>query len=154
MSMMAGVDVGGTFTGVVVADSATGAIVVAKVPSTPRNQAEGFLHGLDKAKVSLPSLDRVLHGTTVATNAVLEGKGGRVAMLTTAGFRDVLEIGRGERSKLYDFKLLKQPPLIPRSARLEVAERARADGTISRPVTRAAVEAALAHLGDSDIRFD
>ena len=73
-----------------------------------------------------------MHGTTVATNAVLEGKGARVGMLVTSGFRDVLEIGRGERSKLYDLKLLKQPPLVPRSDRLEVPERTRPDGSVDR----------------------
>lgn len=143
MGLLVGVDVGGTFTDVVVADSERGVIAVAKVPSTPRNQALGFVRGLAKAQVSLPALDRVMHGTTVATNAVLEGKGGRVGMLVTAGFRDVLEIGRGERTKLYDLKLLKQPPLVPRSARFEVVERTRADGSITVPVTREAVVAAL-----------
>ena len=144
MGLLVGVDVGGTFTDVVVANSESGVIDVGKVPSTPQNQALGFMHGLGKTKVSLPAVDLVMHGTTVATNAVLEGKGGRVGMLVTAGFRDVIEIGRGERTKLYDLKLQKQPPLVPRSARFDVVERTRADGTIIEPLTRKAVEAALA----------
>jgi N-methylhydantoinase A len=144
MGLLVGVDVGGTFTDVVVASSEGDVIDVAKVPSTPENQALGFVHGLDKTKVSLPAVDLVMHGTTVATNAVLEGKGSRVGMLVTAGFRDVIEIGRGERTKLYDLKLRKQPPLVPRSARFDVVERTRADGTITEPVTREAVRAALA----------
>ena len=144
MGLLVGVDVGGTFTDVVVADGESGVLAVAKVPSTPRNQAEGFAHALDKVKVSLPAVDLVMHGTTVATNAVLEGKGSRVGMLVTNGFRDVLEIGRGERTKLYDLKCRKQPPLVPRSARFEVVERTRAGGAIVDPVTREAVRAALA----------
>lgn len=144
MGLVVGVDVGGTFTDVVVADTESGAIGVAKVASTPSNQSLGFMRGLEKAGVAPAALDIVMHGTTVATNAVLEGKGARVGMLVTSGFRDVLEIGRGERSKLYDLKLLKQPPLIPRSARFEVLERTRADGTIAEPLTRESVAAAFA----------
>lgn len=148
MALIVGVDVGGTFTDVVVADTASGAVRVAKVASTPSNQALGFMRGLSKADVAPAALDVVMHGTTVATNAVLEGKGARVGMLVTSGFRDVLEIGRGERSKLYDLKLLKQPPLIPRSDRLEVSERTRPGGSIAEPITRDAIAAALAsHKG-------
>ena len=139
-----GVDVGGTFTDVVVADSESGIAAVAKVPSTPANQAIGFAYGLEKAKVYLPSVELVMHGTTVATNAILEGKGGRVGMLVTSGFRDVIEIGRGERTKLYDLKCVKQPPLVPRSARFDVVERTNAQGTITKPVTPEAIAAALA----------
>ena len=144
MGVLVGVDVGGTFTDVVVADREKGVLAVAKVPSTPQNQALGFVHGLDKAKVSLSGLDLVMHGTTVATNAVLEGKGGRVGMLVTRGFQDVIEIGRGERTKLYDLKLQKQPPLVPRSARFGVVERTGAGGAVVEPVTREAVKAAFA----------
>ena len=148
MALVVGVDIGGTFTDVVVADTASGAVRVAKVASTPSNQSRGFMRGLSKADVAPAALDVVMHGTTVATNAVLEGKGARVGMLVTSGFRDVLEIGRGERSKLYDLKLLKQPPLIPRSDRLEVPERTRPDGSITEPITREAIAAALAsHKG-------
>jgi N-methylhydantoinase A len=144
MGFLVGVDVGGTFTDVVLADSQKGVLAVAKVPSTPQNQALGFVHGLDKAKVLLPRVDLVMHGTTVATNAVLEGKGGRVGMLVTQGFQDVLEIGRGERTKLYDLKLRKQPPLVPRLARFGVVERTRPAGAIIEPITREAVRVALA----------
>ena len=144
MALIVGVDVGGTFTDVVVADTGSGAVRVAKVASTPSNQSIGFMRGVSKAGVEPAALDIVMHGTTVATNAVLEGKGARVGMLVTSGFRDVLEIGRGERSKLYDLKLLKQPPLIPRADRLEVPERTRPDGSVDEAVTREAVAAALA----------
>ena len=95
-----GVDVGGTFTDVVLFDRAERRTLVAKVPSDPRNQAAAFMNALAKVGADLGKVERVLHGATVATNAILEGKGGRVALLTTEGFRDVIEIGRGERAKL------------------------------------------------------
>ncbi|MBI4504716.1 MAG: hydantoinase/oxoprolinase family protein [Chloroflexi bacterium] len=141
-----GVDVGGTFTDVVVLDHASGRLAVAKVASTPHNQALGFAQGLAKLGVPLARVRRALHGTTVATNAILEGQGARVGMLITAGFRDLIEIGRGERTRLYDLKLLKQPPLVPRAARFEVAERTRADGSVVQPAKAEAVRAALAGL--------
>ena len=143
MGLMVGVDVGGTFTDVAIADTESGAITVAKVASTPANQSVGFMRGLDKASITPAAADIVMHGTTVATNAVLEGKGARVGMLVTSGFRDVLEIGRGERTKLYDLKLLKLPPLVPRSARFEVNERTRPDGTVVQTVERGSVEQAF-----------
>jgi N-methylhydantoinase A len=149
VALIVGVDVGGTFTDVVIADTGSGAVRVAKVASTPSNQSLGFMRGVSKAGVEPAALEIVMHGTTVATNAVLEGEGARVGMLVTSGFRDVLEIGRGERSKLYDLKLLKQPPLIPRSDRIEVPERTRPDGSVVVPVTREAIAAALAsHRGE------
>jgi N-methylhydantoinase A len=144
VSLLIGIDVGGTFTDVVALDARSGAVSVTKVPSTPHNQALGFMKGLAKLKVPLADVERLMHGTTVATNAVLEGKGARVGMLVTTGFRDVLEIGRGERTKLYEFKLLKHPPLVPRSRRFEVRERTRADGTVVQPVSAEAIRAALA----------
>ena len=145
-SFSVGVDVGGTFTDVVAFDHASRRIAVAKVPSDPENQATGFMTALAKVETRLRDVRRVLHGTTVATNAILEGKGCRVALLTTAGFRDVIEIGRGERSKLYDLKLVKPPALVPRPARFEVDERTRPDGTIARPVNADDVRAALASI--------
>ena len=139
-----GVDVGGTFTDVVLFDRAERRALVAKVPSDPRNQSAAFMNALAKVGADLGKVERVLHGATVATNAILEGKGGRVALLTTEGFRDVIEIGRGERAKLYDFKLVKPPPLIPRPDRFEVAERTYADGAVGRAVDADGLRAALA----------
>jgi len=139
-----GVDVGGTFTDVVLFDHAARRALVAKVPSDPDNQSIAFMNSLAKVGTKLSEVQRVLHGTTVATNAILEGKGSRVALLTTEGFRDIIEIGRGERTKLYDLKLVKLPPLIPRPARFEVPERTQADGTITRTVDAEGVRAAVA----------
>ena len=143
MSLSIGVDVGGTFTDVVIFDHARNDASVAKVPSVPGDQAKGFMQALAKVDAPLERVDRVMHGTTIATNAVLEHKGARVALLTTAGFRDVIEIGRGERARLYDLKLVKQPPLVERPLRFEVAERTHADGGIGKAVTEEAVRAAI-----------
>ena len=143
-SFSVGVDVGGTFTDVVLFDRAERRALVAKVPSDPRNQSVAFMNALAKVGADPGKVERVLHGTTVATNAILEGKGGRVALLTTEGFRDIIEIGRGERAKLYDLKLVKPPPLIPRPDRFEVAERTHADGAIGRAVDADGLRAALA----------
>ena len=142
-SFSVGVDVGGTFTDVVLFDHADRRALVAKVPSDPGNQSIAFMNALAKVGTQLTQVGRVLHGTTVATNAILEGKGSRVALLTTEGFRDIIEIGRGERTKLYDLKLVKPPPLIPRPARFEVAERTHADGTIGRMIDARSLRAAL-----------
>lgn len=144
MSLSIGVDVGGTFTDVVIFDHIRDQTTVAKVPSEPGDQATGFMQALTKVDVPLGDVNRVMHGTTVATNAVLEHKLARVALLTTAGFRDVIEIGRGERSRLYDLKLLKLPALIPRPLRFEIEERTHADGSISQAVTAEAVREAIA----------
>lgn len=144
-----GIDVGGTFTDLAAYDPATGRLWAAKVPTTPDNQARGALDAIAKAGVALGDTRRIVHGTTVGTNAVLEGKGARVAVLTTRGFRDVLEIGRGNRPKLYDLKFIPRPPLVARPYRVEVDERTLADGTIEGAVTREAVADAVRHLPGS-----
>src|SRR5207253_5610440 len=123
-----GVDVGGTFTDLVLADASTGAVTVAKVPSTPSDQAVGVLDGLDRLGVAASELDRFVHGTTVATNAVLERRLARTVLVTTEGFRDLLEIGRQNRPKLYDLFADRPPPVVPRSMVVEAAERVAADG--------------------------
>ena len=140
-----GVDVGGTFTDVVTVDPA-GAVTLAKVPSTPADQSVGVLAGwaaaaraagLDAADVAV-----FAHGTTVATNALLERRGGRTALVTTAGFRDVLEIGRQERASLYDLTRHKAAPLVPRDLRFTVRERMGPDGVV-RPLDAADLAATV-----------
>ena len=123
--LMFGVDVGGTFTDVILYDNETGAISGAKVPSTPANQAEGFGKGLEAVGVDFNQVSRGLHGTTVATNAAIERKGARTIGVFTKGFRDVLAIGTGQRftGGLFNPRFQKAPPLILRSLRLEVDER-------------------------------
>lgn len=97
MAHLIGVDVGGTNTDLVYVDTETGELRVAKVPSTPANQADGLMHGIDNLGVPLKDVDLLIHGTTVATNAVIERKGARCGLITTKGFRDVLEMGRRDR---------------------------------------------------------
>jgi N-methylhydantoinase A len=123
-----GVDVGGTFTDLVL--SSGGGVTVAKVPSTPDDQAQGILDGLDRLEVAPADLHRLAHGTTVATNTVLERDGARVVLLTTAGFRDLLTIGRQDRPRLYDLAARRPAPLVPSTLVVEVHERIGADGNV------------------------
>src|SRR5262249_53734514 len=119
-----GIDIGGTFTDAALVDGETGAIRVVKVLTTPEDPAKGFMtalgRGLAECQASGRDVAAVVHATTVATNAIIEGKTARVGMLVTRGFRDILEIGRQIRSRLYDVHLQKPMPLVPRRFSLEV----------------------------------
>ena len=99
MAWIAGVDVGGTFTDLIALESATGEVRLAKVPTTPENQAFGVLAALDEAKLPLAALGMLVHGTTTTTNALLERKLAKTGLITTKGFRDVLELGRRTRPR-------------------------------------------------------
>ena len=132
-----GVDVGGTFTDVVL--ERDGVIEVAKVPSTPEDQAEGVLAGGDRLGVPPADLARFVHGTTVATNAVLERAGADLVLVTTAGFRDLLEIGRQDRPSLYDLEADRPAPLVDRSRVVEATERVTAEGEVLTELTDAEV---------------
>jgi len=136
----AGVDTGGTFTDFVVIDGE--GVRILKEPSTPRDPAQAIVSGL-RALGVWDRLERLVHGTTVATNAVLERKGARTGLLTTAGFRDVLEIGRQNRPRLYDLRQVREPPLVPREWRLEVRERLDPWGRIVLPLHEEDVQAAI-----------
>jgi len=116
-----GVDVGGTFTDLVVL--LDGRLITAKVPSTPRDQSAAVLAAVDASGVDAAAVAVFAHGMTVATNALLERRGGRTALVTTEGFRDVLEIGRQARPSLYDLTRDRPPPLVPRDLRFTVRER-------------------------------
>jgi N-methylhydantoinase A len=129
-----GVDVGGTFTDLVLYDAATGELRLAKTPSTPTDQSIGILAGIDRLAIDLGRVAKFAHGTTIATNTTLERKGAKLAVVTTRGFRDVLIVGRGNRTQLYDIKAVRPPPLVPRSSIFEVDERTLFDGTIKRPL--------------------
>ncbi|VTT88309.1 N-methylhydantoinase A [Halorubrum sp. DM2] len=146
-----GVDVGGTFTDVAL--SLDGDLVTAKVPST-EDQSEGVVAGIEKAceaaGIDPESVTDFSHAMTVSVNALLENDGARTALVTTEGFRDVLEIGRQTRPSLYDLDAEKPTPLVPRRRRFEVAERATPDG-IERPVAEEAVEALVADLREADV---
>lgn len=143
MGLVAGVDVGGTFTDICVVDEATGVVTVTKVPTT-RNQAEGFVNGLHQL-ADIAKLRAIAHGTTVGTNALLERKGAATGLLTTEGFRDILELGRRTRPTPYGMKGEFQP-LVARSRRSEIRERIDAEGRVLVELDRAAARAAIEAL--------
>jgi N-methylhydantoinase A len=139
-----GVDVGGTFTDLVML-GADGAIRLAKTPTTPGNQADGVLAAIREAGVNLGDVRRIVHGTTTTTNAVLERKLARTGLITTEGFRDVLELGRRTRPQAYGMKG-EFRPVIPRDLRLEVPERMDATGAVLTPLDEDACRNAVAEL--------
>ncbi|MBH0238355.1 hydantoinase/oxoprolinase family protein [Methylobrevis albus] len=138
-SKRVGIDIGGTFTDIVVFDEATGAVTRSKTPSTPEAPEEGFLAALAAVGVPIDEIGTLVHGTTIVTNLILERKGGRTALITTRGFRDVLEIMRATRPLPYDLAWRKPVPLIPREFCFEVDERIMADGTIETAIDPANV---------------
>ena len=140
-------DVGGTFTDLLLVDPDSAAMRIAKVPSTPADQSDGFMAGLAALGEAAGGFETVVHGTTVGTNAVLERKGVRCALITTQGFRDTLELGRRTRPNPWGM-FGSFDPIVPRERRFEVAERIDASGTVVTPLdedtVREAVEAARA----------
>ncbi|HWN16734.1 MAG TPA: hydantoinase/oxoprolinase N-terminal domain-containing protein, partial [Candidatus Dormibacteraeota bacterium] len=140
-----GIDVGGTFTDLTAVDATTGRVVVTKVPSRPRHEAAAVLAGLEALGIASGDVRRLVHGTTVGTNAVLERRGARVALLTTAGFRDLIEIGRTKRNipALFIPTFTRPKPVVERKDRFEVTERLGPDGTVLMPLDPASIERAL-----------
>jgi N-methylhydantoinase A len=155
MSARFGVDIGGTFTDLVVVDETTGALRVGKVLTTAKDPAHGVEQGiqtlLDEARVAPARVRAVVHGTTLATNALIERKGARTALLTTAGFRDAVEIGREGRYDMYDLFIDPPAPLVPRHLRREVDERLLPDGSVLRPLDDAAARRVIAGLADEGV---
>jgi N-methylhydantoinase A len=146
-----GIDVGGTFTDLVLYDEVSGVMRLAKTPSTPADHADGMLAGIGRLAVDLRDVAKVAHGTTVATNTVLERSGARTAVLTTRGFRDVLEVGRGNRTVLYDVKATRPPALVERALRFEVDERTVFDGSVARAVDPAQIEGLAERIAGAGI---
>ncbi len=146
MALRIGIDIGGTFTDLVALDEATGAMVDTKALSTPKNLLEGILRCVDQAGVRLADCRLVIHGTTIGINALLERKGARTGLVTTDGFRDVLEIGRGNFLRMYDVLYRRPTPLVPRGRCLEVPERLTARGEVLVPLDEAAVREAARRL--------
>lgn len=133
-----GIDVGGTFTDAVLLSEKTGELQIAKVPSTPEDPSVGFITALtrvlEKTNLDPESIAYLVHGTTVATNALIEAKTPKTAFITTAGFGDMLEIARQVRPSLYDVHFTKPRPLVPRNLAYEVQERLDADGHVLIPL--------------------
>lgn len=146
-----GVDVGGTFTDLVLYDPEQQSITMEKIPSSLDNQAAAVMGGIARMGVSVNELDRLVHGTTVATNTVLEFTGARVAVVTTAGHRDVLIVGRGNRMDMYNIKAPPLRSLIERTACYEVSERLRADGTVLQPLDEQQVQRLANELASKNI---
>ena len=144
-----GVDVGGTFTDVVLA-LPDGRVYVNKTTTTPRDPGEGVAAGiaavLAEADLASGEVAEVVHGTTVASNTILQKTGARTGLLTTRGFRDVLEIARIRTPGMFDLAWRKPEPLVPRRWRLEIAERIAADGSVVEPLDEASVRQAVAFL--------
>ena len=142
-----GVDIGGTFTDLVLLDEETGSFEITKVPSRPDDPSGALVAAVRKALegtgVPPEAVGLLSHGTTIITNAVLEGKLARTALITTKGFRDVLEIGRHVRPDMYDLNQDKPVPIVPRDMRFEVEERLAADGSIVVPLNAKSVSAAV-----------
>ena len=147
-----GVDVGGTFTDFAAKNVATGEFAVHKRPSTPHDPSEAILEGFGelKAKIGISGEDvgRFAHGTTVATNALLQCKGAKISVITTRGFRDLLEIGRQVRPSIYDLQADAPPPLADRQSRLEIEERVGPDGKVLTQLTDTAIEQLLDELSE------
>ncbi len=145
-----GIDIGGTFTDLQVLDERTGALNSVKTPTTPEDPSIGLITGIEEAGrrfgFGIAEIQLLLHGTTIATNAVLERKLPRGVLLTTEGFRDVLEIGRHARRDVYGLRPQREAPLIPRDRRLGVPERIRGDGSVERPLDQAAIDQVIARI--------
>lgn len=145
-----GFDVGGTFTDFTMLEEGTGAVHYFKVPSTPHDPSEaigtGIEHLVRAFELDPSSVRHLGHGTTVATNLVIERKGAKTGLITTRGFRDVLEIGRQTRPHLYDYDVVRPTALVPRELRIEIDERVMSDGSVRTPLNEAQVEAAARQL--------
>jgi N-methylhydantoinase A len=134
-----GIDVGGTFTDFVVIDLESGTLETQKVLTTPQDPSEGIMAGIERLGISLDEVADISHGTTTATNALIERRGARTAFLTTEGFRDTLEIRRSNRKELYDGQWYPPPPLVPRRNRFGIRERMAWDGEVVLPLDEAQV---------------
>lgn len=144
--VVAGIDVGGTFTDLILIDGRTGGRVrIAKTPTTIDNQARGVVDALEQSGQDIAGIDLIVHGTTTTTNAVLERRLAKTGLITTAGFRDVLELGRRTRPQPYGMTGV-FVPVIPRDLRLEVAERVEASGRVRVPLDEEGVRGAVRQL--------
>src|SRR5260370_29179916 len=155
MAWRIGVDSGGTFTDVCVFEDGSGRVEVWKVPSTPDDPSRGIAQGISEGIARVGAVPAEVgyfgHGTTVATNALIQHRGVRTGLITSAGFRDLLEIGRQKRPELYDLQADKPEMLVSRDVRLEVPERLRHDGSVETKLDEAAVRQAARQLRDAGV---
>ena len=146
---------GGTFTDLVLYDVETNSMEHTKTPSTPANQAEGVTTGIglliDRLRVPAAEIGYFIHGTTVATNTLLERKGASTALVVTAGFRDVLQVGRQDRPDLYDWRIPRTEPLVPRHLRFEVGERVLYTGEVHKVLNQGDVDSVIERLRETGI---
>src|SRR4051812_21431606 len=141
-----GIDIGGTFTDVVIYDEVTRVLERRKALSTPQAPEESCLTAFRDAGLDQDEISHLIHGTTIVTNLIIERKGAKVGLVTTAGFRDVLEIMRATRERPYDLHWKQPSPLVPRHLRMEVAERIDARGEIVVPLDEKSVRRAISAL--------
>src|SRR5215468_1718359 len=138
-----GFDIGGTFTDFILLDTERSEIRLHKCLTTPQDPSVGALEGLDQllaaAGIDMGAVGEIVHGTTLVTNALIERRGAKLGLITTAGFRDILEMGTEQRYDIYDLFLRYPEPLVPRRLRLEVPERVDRDGRVVTPLDAAAV---------------
>src|SRR5438093_441886 len=151
-----GVDIGATFTDLVVFDDATGIFAVGKTLTTPRDPSEAVetlvLESLERERIATGSVQQLIHGTTLVTNAIIERTGSPTALLATQGFRDSIEIGRENRYELYDLMLEMPQPLVPRYLRFGVPQRTLADGSTQQELDVAFVERLARELNANGIK--
>ena len=155
MSVRIAIDTGGTFTDLVLSDPDTGRLVFHKVPSTPADPSRALVEGVKglvaRAGYAGADIRFLIHGTTVATNTILQRRGARTAFITTEGFRDVLHIQRQDRPHLYNMRVRRTPALVPRSLRYELPERTLHDGSEARPIDQDRLAELVAALGEEGI---
>ena len=155
MSVRLAVDIGGTFTDATLVDEESGSVAIAKVLTTPADPSEGFMHAAERAvaEAGLEARDVqfVVHATTVATNAIIEGNVARSGFVTTDGFRDLLEIARQVRPSLYDTRFVKAPPLVPRDRAVGVRERLGPAGEVLVELEEESVREAAALLRREEV---
>src|SRR6266487_1845493 len=151
----AGVDIGGTFTDLILVNDETGELTVGKALTTPGDPSEAvetvLADALQRSGTPAEAVEHIIHGTTLVTNAIIERRGARTALITTKGFRDAVEIGRENRYELYDIFLDMPRPLVPRYLRLEIDERSYADGTVDRPLPADELEALVRELKEKGV---
>jgi len=147
-----GIDIGGTFTDFILIDAVNNIVELHKVSSTPIDQSVGVKTGLDYFKTRIDNIDVLVHGTTVATNAILENKGVKTALISTKGFSDVIEIGRQNRINLYSFYPERVTPLIPRELRFEIEERLDSTGDVLQPLNRNNLDLIIEKLKEEEVQ--